>query len=103
MRGVTGWESFEPWLSRVEEMEAGTLWAIAEAVPPEWYGGDPAMIERLMETDAEAAGAGAGVDRGVSGSDREPFPKWASGGRRWWCRDSLLSSEWELRVKSFVM
>jgi len=30
-------------------MEAGTLWGIAEAVPPEWYGGDTAVIERLME------------------------------------------------------
>ena len=29
---VTGWESFEPWLSRVEAMPASTLWEIAEAV-----------------------------------------------------------------------
>ncbi len=38
--GVTGWRSFEPWLSRVEAMAAEKLWAVAEAVPPEWYGGD---------------------------------------------------------------
>ena len=46
---VTGWQSFEPWLSRVEAMEAGVLWEIAEAVPPEWYGGDTAVIDELME------------------------------------------------------
>ena len=46
--GVTGWQSFEPWLSRVEAMPAEKLWAIAEAVPPEWYGGDLSQIEQLM-------------------------------------------------------
>ena len=24
---VTGWESFEPWITRIEEMAADTLWA----------------------------------------------------------------------------
>ena len=28
--GVTGWESFEPWLSRIETMDAEKLWGIAE-------------------------------------------------------------------------
>lgn len=32
--GVTGWESFEPWLNRVEEMAPETLWRIAEELPP---------------------------------------------------------------------
>src|ERR1700744_1756677 len=47
--GVTGWSSFEPWLSRIEKFDAAKLWAIAEEVPPEWYGGDLGTIERLME------------------------------------------------------
>ena len=46
---VTGWESFEPWLGRIEAMAEETVWEIAETVPPEWYGGDPAMMERLVE------------------------------------------------------
>ncbi len=37
---VTGWESFEPWLTRLETMPAETVWAAANEVPPEWYGGD---------------------------------------------------------------
>ncbi len=45
---VTGWNSFEPWLSRVEGMEADALFAIAEQVPIEWYG-DPVALEGLVE------------------------------------------------------
>ena len=37
--GVTGWASFEPWLSRIENLAPETAWAIAETIPPEWYGG----------------------------------------------------------------
>jgi hypothetical protein len=68
-RGVRGWESFEPWLSRVEALEEGTLWEIAEAVPPEWYGGDTAEIEHLMERMV--------ARKDFRRSDREPFPNWA--------------------------
>jgi hypothetical protein len=42
---IHGWESFEPWLSRLETLNANQLWAIAEAVPPAWYGGDITTIE----------------------------------------------------------
>lgn len=34
-REVTGWESFEPWLSRIETLGAETIWKIAETIPPE--------------------------------------------------------------------
>lgn len=38
---VCGWESFEPWLSRIEQFSRDSLWEIAESVPPEWYGAIP--------------------------------------------------------------
>ena len=44
--GVTGWQSFEPWLSRIEEMPPEKVWRIAELVPPEWYAGDAPALER---------------------------------------------------------
>ncbi len=48
---VTGWRSFEPWLSRIEDhRRRARSGQIAEAVPPEWYGGNLAELERLMET-----------------------------------------------------
>ncbi len=73
---VTGWESFEPWLSRVEQMSPEAVWNIAEAVPPEWYGGDPGEMERLVEALlARRAGVRAAID-GFRLSARQPFPFW---------------------------
>ena len=76
---ATGWESFEPWLSRVEAMPASTLWEIAEAVPPEWYGGDTAVIERLMEQMIRRQGRVRDLIAEFRDSNREPFPMWNSG------------------------
>ena len=74
--GVTGWSSFEPWISRVESMDAGVLWRIAESVPPEWYGGDTTVIERLMERMLDRRGRVRELISAFRGSDRQPFPKW---------------------------
>ena len=73
---VTGWESFEPWLTRVEEFEGETLWKIAEHVPPEWYGGDPRVIERLMETLLERRSRVRELIEAFRVSSRDPFPHW---------------------------
>jgi hypothetical protein len=75
---VTGWESFEPWLSRIESMEPGWLWEIAEAVPPEWYGGDTAVIERLMEQMLRRRSRVRDLIEAFRDSDRRPFPMWNS-------------------------
>ena len=79
--GVTGWESFEPWLGRVEKMEADKLWAIAEGVPPEWYGGDTAVIERLMEQLLARRGKVRELIVTFRESGREPFPNWKDGAK----------------------
>ena len=73
---VRGWESFEPWLSRVEAFAAEGLWKIAEEVPPEWYGGDPREIERLMEKLLERRSRVRELIGSFRESDREPFPVW---------------------------
>jgi HipA-like N-terminal domain. len=73
---VTGWQSFEPWLSRVENMDAGVLWQIAEAVPPEWYGGDTAVIELLMEQMLRRRSRVRELIASFRDSNREPFPMW---------------------------
>jgi hypothetical protein len=47
--GVTGIDSFEPWLTRLEErMNLSILVGIAESIPPEWYGKDIAAMLRLL-------------------------------------------------------
>ena len=74
--GVTGWKNFEPWLTRVEEIAADKLWAIAEAVPPEWYGGDLGEIEKLMETLLKRRSRLRELIGEFRDSNREPFPFW---------------------------
>jgi hypothetical protein len=73
---VTGWSSFEPWLSRIEAMDPATLWTIAECVPPEWYGGDIAEIERLTEQMLARRCRVRELIESFRESDREPFPLW---------------------------
>ncbi len=73
---VTGWESFEPWLSRAEEFKEETLGMIAEEVPPKWYGGDLGDIERLLERLLARRGTLRELIATFRDSGREPFPKW---------------------------
>ncbi len=79
--GVTGWRSFEPWLSRVEQMDPAKLWSIAEAVPPDWYGGNPVELERLGEKLLGRRSRIRELITAFRKSDREPFPNWAEGTR----------------------
>jgi hypothetical protein len=77
-RGITGWESFEPWLSRFEKFDEQAVWAAANEVPPDWYGGDLSAMETLVQQllvrrclireSIEAFGT----------SDRQPFPNWGA-------------------------
>ncbi len=79
--GVTGWDSFEPWLSRVEELRAETVGTILEEVPPEWYGGDLGAAERLLEQLLKRRGRVRELIAAFRDSGREPFPKWNEGMR----------------------
>ncbi len=74
--GVSGWESFEPWLSRIEAMRPEVLWGAAEGIPPEWYGGDERELERLVETLTQRKGRVRELIESFRNSDRRPFPKW---------------------------
>ncbi len=76
-KGVTGWGSFEPWLSRLEELGPEVLWEIAEVVPPEWYGGDLGTMEGLMEKLLGRRGRVRELIEAFRDSNREPFPDWA--------------------------
>jgi hypothetical protein len=78
-RGVVGWDSFEPWLSRVEELDPQKIWSIAEVVPPEWYGGDLSEIEMLMERLLERRSRIRELITLFRESSREPFPNWMKG------------------------
>jgi hypothetical protein len=75
-REVTGWESFEPWLTTMEQMEAQRLWEIAEVLPPEWYDGNAALLEALVEKLIERRARVRDLITGFRESSRQPFPNW---------------------------
>ena len=74
--GVTGWGSFEPWLTRIEEMPPRTVWQIAELVPPEWYAYDTPALEQLLEKLLARRSRVRELIAAFRDSDRQPFPLW---------------------------
>ncbi len=81
-REVRGWESFEPWLGRIEALPPEKIWSIAEGVPPEWYGGDIAVLERLTGQLIARRGRVRELIDEFRESSRKPFPKWMNAGQR---------------------
>lgn len=74
--GVRGWESFEPWLSRIENMEEDALWAAAGEVPPEWYGGEWDELEKLVRALIGRRALVRELIGAFRASPRRPFPGW---------------------------
>jgi len=77
-REITGWEAFEPWLSRMEAMPAETVWAAANDIPPQWYGGDQSEMEALVERLLARRNQIRKLIEAFRNSDRKPFPKWGA-------------------------
>ena len=75
-REISGWDSFEPWLTRLETMPADTVWEAANAVPPEWYGGDQSEIKALVEMLLTRRSRIRELIETFGNSARRPFPKW---------------------------
>jgi hypothetical protein len=73
---VQGWESFEPWLSRVESMEEDVIWRAAGEIPPEWYGGEWDALENLVQVLIERRGMVRELIAAFGASGRRPFPGW---------------------------
>ena len=74
--GVTGWEAFEPALTRAEEMDANVIWRCAADIPEEWYEGDRDGLNRLVEALYDRRGAIRELISGFRRSSRNPFPNW---------------------------
>jgi hypothetical protein len=73
---VSGWESFEPWLARVENLAPAAIREIAGAVPPEWTGNDWGELERLVENIVERRSKMRELISAFRNSTRQPFPAW---------------------------
>jgi hypothetical protein len=74
--GVRGWDSFEPWLSRIEQMEEQVIFRLAEEIPPGWYGGEWNALEKLVGTLISRRGMVRDLIGAFRDSPRRPFPEW---------------------------
>jgi hypothetical protein len=73
---VTGWQSFEPTLSAVEQIEIDELWRIATEIPAEWYERDSEALDRLIETLDARRSLIRELITSFRNSTRNPFPNW---------------------------
>ena len=73
---VIGLESFEPFLSRIENLDAEILEEAAASVPPEWYEGRTDELRELIQTLTERRSRVARMILQLQQSPRQPFPSW---------------------------
>jgi len=73
---VSGWSSFEPWLSRIEKLDEDWVWEIAQAIPPSWYGNSWDELDKLVRRLIERKGIVKELIQSFRGSPRRPFPSW---------------------------
>jgi len=74
--GIRGWDSFEPWLSRIEAMPEDALWRNAGEIPPEWYADDWDALQELVCTLLTRRSAVRQLITAFRMSQRQPFPNW---------------------------
>ena len=77
---ISGWDAFEPILTRAEESDLSDLWRCAKPIPPEWYGGDSSALERLVETLYQRRRLIRSLIAAFRDSSRNPFPHWRKSG-----------------------
>ncbi len=74
---VTGWESFEPVISRAEQIDCADLWKLTEGMPEEWWSGhDSDALSRLLETLYQRRSFIRDLITAFRSSSRNPFPNW---------------------------
>lgn len=75
---VTGWEAFEPVLSRAEKISLSQLWEMAKDIPEEWYQQDAAGLARLIERLYRRRTILREQILKLREAHIEPFPRWQS-------------------------
>jgi hypothetical protein len=74
---VTGIDSFEPWLGRVEQrMSPEVLGEIAEEIPPEWYNHEIDELGQLLERLDQRRNRVRELIVQARNSGRQPFVNW---------------------------
>jgi hypothetical protein len=76
-RGITGMESFGPWLDRLEKrMNERVLRELSREIPPSWYGDDCDALLRLLEQLHSRRARVPELILDAKRSNRQPFPNW---------------------------
>src|SRR5258708_33438800 len=75
-QGIIGWQSFEPALSRLEQIDGSELWRLAKGMPQEWYQHDASGLARLIETLYRRRALIRDLITQFRISSRNPFPNW---------------------------
>jgi len=74
---VTGMDSFEPWLGRVEKrMSPEVVGEIAEEIPPEWYNHELDKLGELLARLEQRRTRVRELIVQARNSGRQPFPNW---------------------------
>ena len=73
---VRGWESFEPWLTRIETLDEAAIFRCAMEVPPEWYGDKFEELDSLLRSLVERRREIRRLIDEFRRTDRNPFPNW---------------------------
>jgi hypothetical protein len=77
--GVTGMQSFGPWLERLEQRITERVLAdLAGEIPPEWYADDYDAVLRLLEQLLRRRTRVPELLLSARSSNRQPFPSWKS-------------------------
>ena len=100
--GVRNWDSFEPWLGRIEGFDPQVVWSIAETIPPEWYGGDLSDMEQLIEQLLERRDRIRELITLFRESSREPFPNWMKAAEDM-TRGQFPEPEWAHDIQGPIM
>jgi len=75
--GVTGMESFAPWLEQLEkQITESTFEAITREIPPAWYDGDFDALRRLSDQLLQRRSRIEELIVAARKSNRQPFPNW---------------------------
>jgi hypothetical protein len=75
---VSGWDSFEPALTRAEEMDIDALWQCALDIPEEWYQGNRPGLASLIDTLHQRRSRIRDLITAFRESSRHPFPNWTN-------------------------
>ena len=74
--GVRGLQNFEPFLSKIENLEARQIEDCAKGIPPEWCGEWPELIQGIVEQLAKRRRRVRQALVDAKHSDLHPFPNW---------------------------